>query len=121
MIKVEPPMGDETRDCPPFFNDEPDKNKSLYFWYYGTNKKSVTSDLRADEGRSLFRKLAAKADVIVDSFPPGLLADLGIGYEAIRQICPNIIMAAISPFGQDTPYSHYVATDLTALAFGGPV
>ena len=121
VIKVEPPTGDETRGYPPFFNDEPDKNQSLYFWYYGTNKKSVTLDLKTDEGKSLFRKLAASADVIVDGFPPGFLHDLGVGYEAIRQIRPGIVMAAISPFGQDGPYGDYVATDLTALAFGGPV
>ncbi|MCH7626493.1 MAG: CoA transferase [Chloroflexi bacterium] len=120
VIKVEPPTGDETRRYPPFFKDEPDKDRSLYFWHYNTNKKSVTLDLHTDQGRRLFRELATSADVIVDSFPPGLLDGLGVGYQAISQIRPSIIMAAISPFGQDMPYSHHAATDLTALAFGGP-
>ena len=121
IIKVEPPDGDETRAFPPFYNDEPHKNRSLYFWHYNINKHSVTLDIESATGRDLFVRLAAQSDAIIDSCPPKHLDSLGIGYEAISQTTPDIIFAAISPFGQDAPYSDYAYTDLTALAFGGPV
>ncbi len=121
VIKVEPPTGDKTRSYPPYYNDEPDKNKSLYFWHYNTNKQSVTLDIATEQGRDILCKLAATADVVIDSYPPGYLDDFGIGYEGLSKEAPNIIMAAISPLGQDASYHDYAYTDLTALAFGGPV
>ena len=121
VIKVEPPDGDETRSYPPFLDDEPHKNRSLYFWHYNSNKRSVTLDIESESGRDLFMQLAAQSDVIIDSCPPRHLDSLGIGYDAVSRATPNIIVAAISPFGQDAPYSDYATTDLTALAFGGPV
>lgn len=121
VIKVEPPTGDQTRRYPPYFGDEPNKDRSLYFWHYNTNKKSVTLDIATEAGQDIFRKLATTADVIIDSYAPGYLDGLGIGYDALKQESPSLVMAAITPFGQNGPYSDYVATDLTTLAFGGPV
>ena len=121
VIKVEHPQGDETRAYPPFYRDEPHKDRSLYFWHYNVNKRSVTLDISKPKGRSLFLRLAAAADVIIDSGPPKRLDSLGVGYAAVSQASPQIIMASISPFGQDAPYSDLASTDLTALAFGGPV
>lgn len=121
VIKVEPPSGDETRGYPPFYDDQPDKDRSLYFWHYNTNKRSLTLDIATEQGRGLFLRLAADADVIIDSFGPGYLKNLDLGYEKIKEVAPEIVMAAITPFGQDAPYRDYAVTDLTALAFGGPV
>lgn len=121
VIKIEPPCGDQTRSYPPFYQDEQHKNRSLYFWHYNTNKRSITLDITKAEGCELFLKLAAGADVVIDSCPPKHLDSLGIGYDSLSQASPHIIVAAISPFGQDAPYSDFAATDLTALAFGGPV
>lgn len=121
VIKVEHPHGDETRAYPPFYRDEPHKDRSLYFWHYNVNKQSVTLDISKPEGRALFLRLAATADVIIDSSPPKRLDSLGVGYDAVSQASPQIIVASISPFGQDAPYSDLASTDLTALAFGGPV
>ena len=121
VIKVEPPEGEETREYPPFYNDEPDKNGSLYFWHYNTNKQSVTLDIESETGRDLFLRLAAGADVIIDSSEPKYMDSLGLGYERVSEVTPDIIFAAVSPFGQDAPYSDYASTDMTALAFGGPV
>lgn len=120
VIKVEPPEGDKTRAYPPFNNDEADKNSSLYFWHYNTNKQSITLNIESDTGHSLFLRLAARADVIIDSSAPKHLDALGLGYKQVSELAPGIIYAAISPFGQDAPYSDYASTDLTALAFGGP-
>lgn len=121
VVKVEPPGGDETRQYPPFFEDEPGVDRSLYFWHYNTNKKSITLDIESSRGREIFRQLVARADVVIDSFAAGRLQELGLGYEHLREIAPELVMAAITPFGQKGPYSDYVATDLTALSFAGPV
>ncbi len=121
VIKVEPPEGEVTRGYPPFYGDEPDKNGSLYFWHYNTNKQSVTLDLESETGRDLFLRLAEGADVVIDSSAPKYLDSLGLGYERVSEVAPDIIFAAVSPFGQDAPFSEYASTDMTALAFGGPV
>ena len=62
----------------------------------------------------------AQADVVVDSYPPGHMDSIGLGYEAISKESPGLVMVSITPFGQSGPYSDYQSTDLTALAFGGP-
>ena len=121
VIKVEPPTGDPTRGYEPFYGDEPGPDRSLFFWHYNTSKRSVTLDLEQDGGREVFERLAAQADVVVDSYPPGYLDSIGLGYEAIAKESPSLVMVSITPFGQSGPYSDYQSTDLTALAFGGPV
>ena len=120
VVKIEPREGDPTRACGPFYQDTPGPNNSLYFWHYNTNKKSITLDLSSASSQGLFRRLAASVDVLIDSYPPGHLDRLGVGYAALRKGNPRLIMAAITPFGQDGPYRDYAATDLTILAFGGP-
>lgn len=120
VIKVEPPEGDAERGYPPFYRDEPHRERSLYFWHYNVNKRSVALDLGTPTGRDAFLRLAATADVVIDGGAPKRLDGLGIGYAAVSRVAPGIVMAAISPFGQDAPYSEYASTDLTALAFGGP-
>ena len=120
VIKVEPPEGDATRGYPPFYKDEPHRERSLYFWHYNVNKRSVALDLGTAAGREAFLRLAATADVVIDGGAPKRLDGLGIGYDAVSRVAPQIVMAAISPFGQSAPYSEYASTDLTALAFGGP-
>lgn len=120
VIKVEPPEGDATRGYPPFYRDEPHRERSLYFWHYNVNKRSVALDLETQDGRDAFLRLAATADVVIDGGAPKRLDGLGIGYAAVSRVAPQIVMAAISPFGQSAPYSEYASTDLTALAFGGP-
>ena len=121
VVKVEPPTGDPTRSYEPFYENEPGPDRSLFFWHYNTSKRSVTLDLERDTGREVFRRLAARADVVVDSYPAGYLDTAGIGYEVIAKESPSLVMASITPFGQSGPYSDYQSTDLTALAFGGPV
>ncbi|MDP6453474.1 MAG: CoA transferase [SAR202 cluster bacterium] len=121
VTKIEPPEGDPTRAYEPFFDDQEGVNRSLYFWHYNTSKRGVTLNLESDRGRELFNELAESADVIVDSLPPGYLDSVDIGYQQIKTISPAVVMASITPFGQDGPFKDYATTDLTALAFGGPV
>ena len=119
VIKVEPPGGDPTRSIGPFLGDEAHPERSLYFFHFNTNKRSITLDIETRDGQEIFRRLAETADVIVETFPPGYLDDRGIGYEALRALNPRLILTSITPFGQTGPYRNYPATDLTALALGG--
>ncbi len=121
VIKVEPPGGDSTRAYEPFYQNEPGPDRSLFFWHYNTSKRGVTLDIEHESGRHIFKDLAESADVIVDSEPPGYLPSLGLGYYDLIEKNPSLVMASITPFGQDGPYRDYASTDLTALAFGGPV
>ena len=121
VLKIEPPTGDQTRGYPPFYQDQPDPDGSLFFWHYNTNKGGVTLDLTTATGRELFLKMAAGADLVIDAFPPCYLDGLGIGYRQLQERNPSIIVAGVTPFGREGPYQEYAMTDLTGLAFGGPV
>ena len=121
VVKVEPPAGDPTRGYEPFYQNETGPDRSLFFWHYNASKRGITLDVTKDQGREVFKSLVAKADVLVDGTPAGFLKSLGLGYSDVRGISPSIVMVSMSPFGQDGPFSDYAATDLTAMAFGGPV
>jgi crotonobetainyl-CoA:carnitine CoA-transferase CaiB-like acyl-CoA transferase len=121
VILVEPPGGDPTRQFPPFLDDEPGKDRSLYWWHYNTNKKSVVLDLESDEGRDSFQHLIQSADLLIESEPRARLGELGLDYEQLVLINEKLIHVAMTPFGRDDPKSDLPATDLTILAGGGPV
>ena len=114
VIKVEPPTGDPTRSYEPFYENEPGPNRSLFFWHYNTSKRSVTLDLEHDRGREVFKRLVARADVVVDSNPAGHLG--AMGHRLSESICSRslrrVVMVSITPFGQSGPYSDYQSTDL---------
>ena len=101
MIKVEPPPnGDETRMWgPPFIGTE-----STYFLSINRNKKSIVVDLRSGKGLEIVKKLARKSDVLVENYRPGTTQKLGINYEQIKAINPDIVYCSISGFGQTGPY-----------------
>ncbi len=119
VIKIEPPKGDPVRDLPPFYHDEPGPETSLYWLNLNTNKRSVTLSIADGEGRKLFEKLVATADVVVESFEPGYLAGLGLGYEGLTKIKPEIILTSVTGFGQTGPHAHYKAPDIVGVAMGG--
>jgi len=119
VIKVEPPGGDPGRRIGPFYHDEVDPQKSLYFFAHNTSKRSVTLNIATADGLALFRRLAATADVVIETFPPGFLESLGVGYQALAQARPGIIVASITGFGQSGPHSHYKAPDIVAVAMSG--
>jgi benzylsuccinate CoA-transferase BbsE subunit len=89
------------------------------FSWEDLGKRSLTLDLELKAGRALFRELVKKADVLIESHPPGYLETLGMGYSQLNKINPRLIMASITPFGQDGPYRHYKSSDLVASALGG--
>ena len=119
VIKIEPPEGDPVRDLPPFYHDEPSPEKSLYWLNLNTNKRSATLSMADAEGRKLFEKLVATADVVVESFEPGYLDGLGLGYEGLTKIKPEIILTSVTGFGQTGPHARYKAPDIVGVAMGG--
>ena len=119
VIKVEPPGGDPSRLLAPFLDGDRDPEKSLYFFAYNFNKRSVTLDLAQEAGRGLFLRLVGSADFVVETAPPGRLDALGLGYDALRGINPKLVMTSITPFGQTGPRSAYKGDDLICCATGG--
>ncbi|MBN2241018.1 MAG: CoA transferase [Dehalococcoidales bacterium] len=119
VIKIEIPGGDPARNIPLFYQDVQDPENSLYWKAFNTGKKSITLDIETRKGQELFRKLVEKVDFVIESFTPGYMADAGIGYEALSQLNPRIIMTSITSFGQKGPYSHYKSCNLVACAMGG--
>lgn len=121
VLKVEPPSGDPSRTAGPFPNDEPHPEKSGLFLHLNTNKQSMTLNLETEEGREIVRKLISHADVVIDDFRPGLLAEYGMGYDAMSAGHPDLVMASITPFGQSGPWRDYIGTEITLQAMGGPL
>ena len=120
VIKVEAPAGDPTRAYPPFMDDEPNPERSLYFWHYNTSKASVTLDLRDAAEQERLRALVQSADIFLESQPPERLSALGLEYDALRTANPGLIMVSVSLFGRGMPRADEASTDLTILAGGGP-
>ena len=121
VIKIEPPEGDPARMQPPFHQDVPGPERSAVFLFLNTNKRSVVLDLERPEDRERLLGLVAGADAVVESFPPGTMERLGLGYEALREVNPRIVLTSMTNFGQDGPYRDYHVTDLTLYAMGGPM
>ena len=119
VVKVEPPSGDPGRSKGPFLSDEPHPERSMYFLFYNTNKRSITLNLESELGRSIFKRLVAKTDVVVECFPVGYLKDLGLDYDPLRELNPGLVMASITPFGQDGPWKEFNSSDLIAMAASG--
>lgn len=119
VIKVEKPGGDPARNVGPFYHDIFDPEKSLYWFAFNANKKSITLDLETADGRELFKRLVKTADVVVESFAPGHMDKLGLGYGVLSGINPGIIMTSITGFGQEGPYRNYNDRDIAVWALSG--
>jgi CoA:oxalate CoA-transferase len=117
VIKVEPPAsGDEGRRHRPFAGDTPHPEKSGFFLYLNTSKKSLTLDPAQPSGAAVFKKLIAAADVLIENHPPGYMDSIGLGYETLKSINPRLIVVSITPFGQTGPYRDWKGTDLIEWA-----
>ena len=119
VIKVEPPGGQGTSEVGPFLDDEAGPERSLYFWHYNTSKRGITLDITKPEGQEVFRKLAATAGLVLESFTAGYLPSLGLGYDSLSADNSGLIMCSVTPFGQDGPWRDYQTSDLLHLAAGG--
>ncbi|MFC1965591.1 CaiB/BaiF CoA transferase family protein, partial [Chloroflexota bacterium] len=119
VIKVERPGGDPARNIGPFYHDKPDPEKSLFWFAFNTSKRGITLDIETSVGQGIFKKLVKSADFVIESFSPGYMDKLGLGYPALEKINPSIIMVSVTPFGQTGPYKDYKAPDIVAWAMGG--
>jgi len=120
VIKVETPgHGDISRRTGPFYHDDPHPEKSLTYLYVNANKRGVTLDIENSLGRSIFLRLIEKSDAVIESFAPGYLDSLDLGYEVLEKIKPGLVMTSITPFGQTGPYRDYVGNDLVYQAMSG--
>ena len=119
VIKIEKPGGDPGRNIGPFFHDIPDPQKSLYWFAFNANKKGITLNIETSDGQEIFKTLVKTTDFVIESFPPGYLDNIGLGYSVLSEINPLLVMTSISPFGQSGPYRDYKASDLVAMAMSG--
>jgi crotonobetainyl-CoA:carnitine CoA-transferase CaiB-like acyl-CoA transferase len=121
VIKVERPGGDPSRKTGGFWGNVPDPQKNLYWFAYNSNKKGITLDLEKPKGQELFKELVQISDFVIESFAPGYLDKLGIGYEDINKIYPKIIWASITPFGSTGPYKDFKGPDIVAMGMSGTI
>lgn len=113
VIKIEErETGDYAREFPPI-----QKTNSTFFLATNRNKQSITLDLKKEEGREIFLRLSHTADVIVESFRPGVVKRLNIDYETVREINPKIVYCSISGFGQTGPYKERAGHDLNYCSY----
>ncbi len=119
VIRVEPPGGCDARRAAPLVPGLPDTLASLRFHAFERGKRSVVLDLESARGRADFEALVASAHFVIENAGPGASDARGLGFAALRELRPDLVYVAISPFGQDGPYAHHLATDLTLSAMGG--
>jgi benzylsuccinate CoA-transferase BbsE subunit len=119
VIKVEPPGGDPARRIGPFADDALHRDRSLFFWFYNLNKRSLTLDITQRQGAEILLALAKSADLVIESFRPDRMRELGLGWETLRQVNPALILLSVAPFGQTGPYRHFEADDTVLTALSG--
>jgi len=119
VIQIEPPEGSPTRNTGPFYRDTPDPQRSLVWYFLGLNKRGISLSLDRQDGQEIFRRLVKTTDFVVESARPGHMSRLGLGYEDLKGIRPDIIMTSITPFGQTGPYIHHEVTDIVGAALSG--
>lgn len=123
VIKVESASGDVSRTVGPFLDDDAERTFSGYFASVNRGKRSIALDLKSPDGLDALRRIAARADVLVENFRAGVTDRLGIGYEAMAELNPRLVYASLTGFGNPrtgaSPYADWPAFDITAQAFGG--
>jgi benzylsuccinate CoA-transferase BbsE subunit len=119
VIKIEKPGGDPSRSIGPFWGDSPNLERSLFFLYHNTNKLGITLNLENHDGKQILLELIRRNDIVVETFPPGYLDELGVSLKSMHEINPGLILVSVTDFGQDGPRKRYRSCDLVASAFGG--
>jgi len=119
VIKIEKPGGDPSRFRGPFYQDDPDPEKNLWWFSFNSNKKGITLDIETARGRELFLQLVKTADAVLESFPPGYLDRLGLGYKDLAEVNPGIVLTSMTGFGQEGPYRDFKDPDIVVRALGG--
>ena len=116
VVQVEPPGGSTARRVAPL------SETGSYFWdTFAANKRGIVADLTTEDGRHLVRRLALRADFLIESAGPGVLTGLGLGWPDLREVNPALIYGTVTAFGHDGPKSGYAESDLIVWAAGGPL
>ena len=119
VIKLErPDGGDPARKLGPFYHDEVSPEKSGLFLYLNMSKRGITLSLKHPMGVSIFKELVREADIVVESFRPGVMAKLGLDYATLEKINPKLVMTSVSNFGQTGPYRDYKTSELILQGMG---
>ena len=120
VLKVEDTgMGDYIRWSPPYYEGAEESSRSALFLALNRNKRSIRLNLKTDEGREVLLKLVRDYDVVLESFRPGVLDRLGVGYEAMREVNRAIVYCAITGYGQEGPNRDRSGHDMNYLGLGG--
>src|SRR6202050_4218793 len=120
VLKVEDTgMGDYVRVSPPYYEGAHDSAKSALFLSLNRNKRSIRLDLKTEPGREVLLRLVGEHDVVLESFRPGVLDRLGVGYERMREENPGIVYCAISGYGQTGPKREAAGHDMNYLGLIG--
>jgi formyl-CoA transferase len=115
VYKIEMPVkGDDSRAFGPFVNGE-----SVYYMNFNRSKEGCTLNLKAPEGKEIFKKMIEKADIVIENYRPGTMEKLGLGYDVLKEVNPGIIYGAVSGFGHTGPYSKRAGYDIIGQAMGG--
>ncbi len=120
VVKIERPgSGDPIRAIPPFANPRQPGESGAWHLYLNTSKKSVTLDLKSEEGRDIALELVKQADIVVENFSPGVMERLGLDYPALSTVNPALVMTSISNYGQTGPYRDWKASEINLYGVGG--
>ncbi len=119
VLKIEQPGGDPARRIGPFHRGEHDPDRSLSWFFENANKRGITLDITKPAGAALLRGLARSADVLIESFEPGHMAALGLGYDDLRVENPRLVFVSVTHFGQTGPHRDWRGSDLVDIAMGG--
>ena len=122
VIKVESPtLGDPARRLAPFANTLPGSQAGGTFQYVNLGKRGITLNIASDSGRRVLRELAAGAHILVESFEPGVLDTLSVGFRELSTFNPGLVMTSVTNFGQTGPYRHFKSDEITQYSMGGPM
>ena len=114
VIKVEPPWGENIRT-------RTEDGKPPQYQYLNPNKRDITLDFKSDQGKEALRRLVEKADVVIENYSTGTMDSLGLGYDDLSEVNPELVYAHGSGYGDDGPYADYPAMDLTIQAMSGAI
>nr|MBP6815772.1 CoA transferase [Burkholderiaceae bacterium] len=121
VIQIEPPSGSPARAVGPFDDSVQEPHRSLYWAAYAACKRGVTCDLDSEAGQALLRRLVEKADFVIESETPGVMAARGLDQASLRALNPALIHVSITPFGSEGPKATWADSDLILWASGGPL
>jgi benzylsuccinate CoA-transferase BbsE subunit len=119
VIKVEPPGGTPARQIGPFWQGKPHPERSMSFFYHNTGKDGITLNPEQREGRETFLRLVEHADAVIETYSPGYLDGIDLGFKDLAKVNPGIILVSVTGFGRSGPKKDYRSCDLVASASGG--